>query len=174
MYLVSLYFDEESNKCLKKYINLLCEKTGNTFMQDKNVPPHLTIAAFETKNEEAAREALGICFKELSAGEIMWVSIGAFLPSVLYATPVVNEYLHGLSVKINEALSEVEGVKLSPYYRPFQWFPHTTLGKTLTPEEMSVGFNALQTQFVPLKGKVKKIGLAKANPYRDLIEMELS
>ena len=27
---------------------------------------------------------------------------------------------------------------------------------------------------VDIKGRVKKIGLAKANPYRDLIEMELN
>ncbi len=173
MYLVSIYFDEESNKCLKKYISLLSGATGNSFMIDKNVPPHLTVAAFETKDEKKAQEALERCFEGCQEGDIMWVSIGAFLPSVMYVTPVVNEYLHELSVKINDALSEVEGVKLSPYYQPFQWFPHTTLGKMLTPEQMTIAFEVLQKQFVPLKGKVKKIGLAKANPYRDLIELKL-
>lgn len=172
MYLVSIYFDEETNKTIQKYMKMLASETGKSFMIDKNVPPHLTIAAFETRDEIKAQQALETCFKACYGGEIMWVSIGAFLPSVMYMTPVVNEYLHELSVKINGALSEVESVKISPYYQPFQWFPHTTLGKMLTSEEMSVAFDVLQKHFVPLKGKVKKIGLAKANPYRDLIEMK--
>ena len=52
MYLVSIYFDEKTNRKIQKYIDQMAAKTGNTFMIDGNVPPHLTISAFETKQEE--------------------------------------------------------------------------------------------------------------------------
>ena len=41
MYLVSLYFDEKTNRRLKNYIEQVADKTGNTFMVDRNVPPIL-------------------------------------------------------------------------------------------------------------------------------------
>ena len=39
MYLVSIYFDENTNKKLQQYINKVAEQTGNTFMLDEKVPP---------------------------------------------------------------------------------------------------------------------------------------
>ena len=39
MYLISVYFDEQANKNLQRYINIIADKTGNTFMTDNNVPP---------------------------------------------------------------------------------------------------------------------------------------
>ena len=32
MYLVSVYFDEKTNRILNRYIRIIAEKTGNTFM----------------------------------------------------------------------------------------------------------------------------------------------
>lgn len=43
MYLISVYFDEQANKNLQRYINMIADKTGNTFMTDNNVPPHITL-----------------------------------------------------------------------------------------------------------------------------------
>ena len=34
MYLVSLYFDEDTNKILNRYIRMIAEKSGNSFMED--------------------------------------------------------------------------------------------------------------------------------------------
>lgn len=39
MYLVSVYFDDKSNKIISDYINKIAQKTGNTFMTDNHVPP---------------------------------------------------------------------------------------------------------------------------------------
>ena len=49
MYLVSVYFDDKSNKIISDYINKIAQKTGNTFMTDNHVPPHLTIMSVEAK-----------------------------------------------------------------------------------------------------------------------------
>ena len=56
MYLISIYFDEETNKRIQRYINLVAEKTGNTFMTAGHVPPHITVSAFEAREEENVKE----------------------------------------------------------------------------------------------------------------------
>lgn len=175
MYLISIYFDKETNKKIKSYINAVAKHTGNTYMLDAEVPPHITISSVEAqleKEEEIIRQ-LENCVKELAKGKIQWVSVGAFLPYVLYLTPVLNEYLYGISAIVYENLEEVEGISISKYYRPFQWLPHTTIGKKLSQEEMRKAFEVMQNQFAPFSGTVTKIGLAKTNPYQDIVTFEL-
>ncbi len=52
MYLISVYFDDKSNKIISNYINKIAQKTGNTFMTDNHVPPHLTIMSVEAREEK--------------------------------------------------------------------------------------------------------------------------
>ena len=60
MYLISIYFDEKTNRRIQQYIDKVAEKTGNAFMLDGQVPPHITISAFETQNEVAVIETLNL------------------------------------------------------------------------------------------------------------------
>ena len=168
MYLVSIYFDEKTNQRIRNMIKQVAEKTGNMFMIDGNVPPHITVSAFETLDESAAVDALEHVVKGLRCGELQWASVGQFFPYVIYAAPVLNEYLHDMASKVYESLNSLEGVKISPYYRPFQWLPHTTIGKKLSKEEMRVAFEVLQNSFGMFRGEVVKIGLAKTNPYEEV------
>lgn len=168
MYLISLYFDDNTNKVIQNYINKVAEKTGNTFMLDGNVPPHITISAFETKREDACITVLSDVVEQIECGKLQWVSLGEFLPYVIYISPVLNEYLYELIVKIYGNVKKVPETKMSPYYRPFSWLPHTTIGKKLSKEEMQVAFEVMQKQFQVFEGTVTKIGLAKTNPYQEI------
>ncbi len=47
MYLVSAYFDEESDRIIRRHIDRVADKTGNSFMLDNAVPPHMTISSLE-------------------------------------------------------------------------------------------------------------------------------
>lgn len=38
---------------------------------------------------------------------------------------------------------------------------------------MQIAFETLQQQFMPFSGTVTKIGLAKTNPYKDILVFEL-
>ena len=174
MYLVSIYFEEKTNKKFQKLINQVAEKTGNTYMLDGNVPPHITVSAFESLEEEQVIETLNYVATNLKKDSLQWVSVGQFFPYVLYITPVLNEYLHDMSVQIYNALSQIDGVKISPFYQPFQWLPHSTIGKTLTQEQMKIAFEVMQNSFGIFEGEVVRIGLAKPNPHRDIMSWELS
>ena len=173
MYLVSIYFGEKTSKKIQQYINKVAECTGNSFMLDGKVPPHITISAFETQDEEAAIEILHRAVARLRQGTLEWVSVGEFFPYVIFLIPVLNEYLHEMSVIVNDELSNTDGIKISSYYRPFQWLPHTTIAKKLSKEQMKTAFEVLQDSFGMFEGEVVKIGLAKPNPHRDIATWEL-
>ena len=173
MYLVSIYFDEKTNKNIQNLIDKTACKTGNNFMIEGKVPPHITVSAFETKQEEKVLERLRAVAKDLSQNNLRWVSVGTFLPNVIYLAPVLNEYLLNMTQNIYEKMESVDETIMSPFYRPFRWVPHTTIGKLLTKEQMREAFEVLQEQFVPFEGTVTKIGLAKTNPYTELALFEL-
>lgn len=173
MYLISLYFDEKTNRRIQQYIDKVAEKTGNFFMLDGKVPPHITISAFETQNEHAIKEVLDSLVCKLQKGSLTWASVGQFFPYVIYMTPVLNAYLHEMAESIYHVLSDLEGVRVNAHYMPFQWLPHTTIAKKLSKEEMRIAFEVLQDSFGVFEGEVVKIGLAKPNPHRDIATWEL-
>lgn len=173
MYLISAYFDEETNNRIQQYINQVAKKTGNTYMLDGKVPPHITISSFETQNILPVIPLFNQIGSELQQGTVTWTSVSTFLPYVIYLSPVLNAYLHGLSVEITSCLEQVSEVQLSPYYQPFRWMPHTTIGKKLTKTEIQIAFEVLQHQFGPFSGQITQIGLAKTNPYEDITVIKL-
>ena len=173
MYLISIYFDEKTNRQIQQYVNKVAEKTGNTFMLDGDVPPHITISAFETKDEKSVIKTMEQAIARLRKGTLEWVSVGQFFPYVIFLTPIINQYLHDMCSQIKDELSQIETIKISPYYQPFQWLPHTTVAKKLSKEQMQIAFEVLQNSFGVFEGEVVKIGLAKPNPHRDIATWEL-
>ena len=174
MYLVSLYFDDKSSRKIQGLINKVSNKSGNDFMTKNNVPPHITIASFETNKEEKIIEILDEIIKKTNIGIITWASIGIFKSSVIFLAPVLNEYLHNLSVRINEGISLEEDVSISKYYMPFQWMPHTTIAKKLTREELLLGLEEIEKNFNIFSGNIIKVGLSKTNPYEEICLWELT
>lgn len=173
MYLISIYFDNKTNNRIQQLINQVAEKSGNPFMIDGKVPPHITISAFETKQEQEVIHLLEKKVKELKSGTLTWASVGVFLPYVIYLAPVLNKYLYELSREIYECVSEIEDVSISKFYRPLQWLPHATIGKKLSKEEMVEAFQVLQGEFGVFHGQVTSIGLARTNPYENIVCFQL-
>jgi hypothetical protein len=164
MYLVSVYFDKTAVHILQRYINKIAEKTGNSFMVDNNVPPHMTISAIEARSENALLGAMDNLRNSLSNGTISIVSVGQLLPYVFYATPVLNGYLQDLSEKVFDEVKSIPESTVSRYYKPMSWLLHITLGKTLTKEQMQMAFSVMQESFVPFEAAITEIGLARVNP----------
>lgn len=173
MYLISIYFDDVTNKKIQGYMEQVAKHTGNFFMLDEKVPPHLTVSAFDTRDIAGVIPRVEKLFEQLFQGDIKWVSLGQFLPYVLFLSPVLDEYLHGLASECHQLLSCIEDVKENLYYQPFQWLPHTTIGKTLSKQQMKEAFEVMQNSFGPFAGKVTEIGLAKTNPHEDIIRRKL-
>ena len=168
MYLISLYFDEKTNRLLQRFIDKIAQQTGNTFMTEHQVPPHMTVSAVEARSAEQLRPAFEDLCGRLSQGRIRFVSVGQLLPYVMYVTPVLNEYLQELSRSVYDAMGDLPETRVSNYYRPFSWLPHVTMGKTLSKEQMTVAFGVLQFDAL-----VTEVGLAKVNPHVDIVRTKL-
>ena len=173
MYLISAYFDEKTNRILQGYMDQIAAKTGNTFMTENHVPPHMTISAIEARNVEVLLPAFESLRGNVYAGEIRIVSVGQLLPYVFYATPVLNEYLMNLSKAIHDAVSCIPETAVSKYYQPMSWLPHITLGKTLDRIQMQTAFEVMQERFSPMAAQIEELGLAKVNPHEDVMRLKL-
>lgn len=168
MYLITAYFDDHTNRILNRYIERIATQTGNHFMEEHHVPPHLTISSLEARAGQALIPAMEKMQGQFETGSMEIVSVGALFPYVLYATPVLNVYLQNLSSVIYEGMNGLPEVSVNRYYRPLQWLPHITLGKTLTKEQMQMAFAIMQEQFVPFTARITQIGLASTNPHEDI------
>ena len=168
MYLISVYFDEKANKELRRYINMIAEATGNTFMTDNDVPPHMTISSVEARSADVLMPAFDKVKDEITSGDIQFVSVGQLLPYVMYVTPVLNEYLQKMQEKIYDGIKDISDISVSRFYKPYSWLPHVTIGKKLNGEQMKKAFEIMQKHFSPFDAKVTEIGLAKVNPHKDV------
>lgn len=172
MYLVSVYFDKKTENQMQSYINDVANACGNFFMIDNDVPPHMTITAFETSHEKDVVEVLNDAVSNIKRNKIEWVTVGTF-PAVIFIQPVLNEYLHNLSNVIYDSIVNVPNTKISKYYKPFSWLPHATIAKQLSEDEMRKAFDVLQKNFSTFEGEVVRIEIAKKNPYRIVASWEL-
>lgn len=173
MYLISVYFDEKTNRILQRYINQIAAKTGNTFMTDNHVPPHMTISAIEARSVQILKPVFSGLQGKIRQGKIQFVSVGQLLPYVMYVTPVLNEYLLDVSKQVYEAVKDISETTVSRYYQPLSWLPHVTVGKKLDKEQMIKALGVLQDGFTPFDATVTEIGLAKVNPHEDVERFEL-
>lgn len=173
MYHISLYFDIKTEAHLREYIRKVAEATGNTYMLDADVPPHITLAAFECEKEEELIQCLERLLCSIPPGMLCWVSVGTFLPGVIFLQPVLNEYLQELIQKVHDCLQGIEGIKLRPCYRPYSWLPHSTVAKRLAPIQLQQAFEVLQREFAAFQGKVVRIGVAKMNPHEEIMSLNM-
>lgn len=173
MYLISIYFDKKTEQIMQSHINQVAKASGNSFMLDGNIPPHITVLGFDGKDEEKVLEIFENNIKSIESGQICFASLGVFKGQVIYVQPILNEYLHNLSVKAHEMYTGVDDIRFSPYYNTFGWIPHLSIGKHLDEKQMEEAFKSLVKNFVPMEATVTRIGIAKTNPHRDIKVLEL-
>ena len=173
MYLISVYFDNASTRRMQTFINQIAAASGNYYMIEKQVPPHMTISSIEARNVEILIPAIRQLEGKLQQGTVQFVSVGQLLPYVMYTMPVLNAYLQDLSNRIYDSVSDIPETTVSRYYRPYSWMPHVTLGKTLSKEQMQRAFAVVQDKFSIFEAQITELGLAKINPHYDVVRFEL-
>lgn len=173
MYTITIYFDEKTNRTIQNYINQIAKVTGNMYMLDNNVPPHITLSAFDTKNEMAVVELTKRLADRWKQDTLQWVSVGAFFPYVMFIAPVLNEYLQKLSIEVYTNLLEINDISIRKCYTPYQWLPHTTIGKMLEEDDMVKAFKAMHDQFGVIEGRAVRVGVARSNPHMDIAVFDI-
>lgn len=158
MYLISLYFDEQTNQKIEHLMKQVYRKVGNDSMM--NIPAHLTLASFSCTESEAIQ-----IFNSIVAHSfpLEFVSIGFFLPSVMFMQPIESVELSNLMKEVHQYVWNG-----SKRYQPHHWIGHVTICKHLKNEDVTLALGSIQNEFKPFTGRVIKIGLAKTNPYKDI------
>jgi 2'-5' RNA ligase len=168
MYLITAYFDDNTNRMLQAYIDRIAQATGNNFMTDNHVPPHLTLSAIEARDAKTLAVGFDLLEGKIKATPIHIVTVGQMLPYVMYVAPVLDGALLELQESVSNAFKTIPETMISKYYQPYSWFPHITLAKKLQKDQMQTAFCIMQEKFQPIKGVITKVGLAKVNPHEDL------
>lgn len=191
MYLISAYFDSESEKIIQKHIDAIAAKTGCSYIKENNIPPHITLAEYIPQKGKDDISAVmrqidkAVECERVTGGTIDIVSFGVFKPRVMFLTPVLNKYLHQLCAEMNSAAgnifsSECDSKSVSSINDatpravansrclPFSWLPHITVARGLSDRQMQRAFSCMQANFNVFSARIEKIGLAVSKPYRDI------
>lgn len=172
-YAVVIYFDERTSEELQNMIDKAASYSGNSYMVETGIPPHITIGLFSADNDIKLREMIGEFMHEFSGGEVVFDEIKAFEPKVLFLSPIKNEYL----VTANRRLNEIMEGNFLPaddnHYLPEYWVPHLALAVKLEKEQMKSAKEAVESLTLPIVAQATKVALARCNPYEELAVWEL-
>ena len=166
-YAICLYFDNASSERLMELMRTAADACGNKYMlEPKMMPPHITVCCFTTDDIAPIEQIISDGTASMERGNVVWPSLGAFVPSVLFTAPTLNEYLADACTRFNAQLASK--VTLADYYRPYKWMPHTTLVTKLTVEQLNIAFAAVSAKFKPFQGKTAALSLVKCEPFTEL------
>jgi len=101
-YAIVLYFDKDTEDYFNKIINDIAYGGVNKYMVDVKIPPHITISFFHINEVDNIINLLDENYLSFPTDTITWVSLGAFIPNVLYAAPVLSKYLLEICDKANK------------------------------------------------------------------------
>jgi len=175
MFLITAYFDEATTHKLQDLIDEVSAVTGNYFMQENHIPPHLTLCQLQTRSGgEILAEALNNAFPEISDSvPVSFLSFEDGIPKNVYTKAGKTAEIEAIIAKINKGLSSVPDIKISPFYQPQNIYPHVTLGKRLSQEQQKKLMEIFQKQFRPFSGTITEIGLSCGKPPVDLWRISL-
>ena len=103
-YAITLEFDKETENKIQELIDEVAKVTGCDYMKQTKIPPHITVSALVSDNEEALLSEMESIAETMKKDYIWFANIGVFNPLVIYLGPVMNEFLYSTCKTVNERL----------------------------------------------------------------------
>jgi len=173
-YAIILTFDAKTESTFNELVEKLAEAQPQNYMKEHSIPPHVTIAFFCTEHIEEVAQKLDANIALFPAGNVTWASLGAFVPKVLFAAPVLDEYLQNACITANRLVEDITEVGDEGHYLPNQWVPHTALVCRANQKELAKAFDIASRHFTPLSGTACHLVLARCNSYKEFKTWSLS
>ncbi len=167
LYAAVLCFDREAATRIEGMMHTAAAHTGNSYLLDIAMPPHITVASFESDSDDDILRATDACVAGLSRGCITWTSVGSFCPRVLYVAPILDAYLRHACEHVNRVMRDFP-VGDGGHYLPDHWVPHTTVATRLDHAQLVAAFEAVTRDFTPLSGVAQTLCIARCNPFTTL------
>ncbi|MDR2515213.1 MAG: 2'-5' RNA ligase family protein [Christensenellaceae bacterium] len=127
---IELHFDPQSTAPTQAYIEQAAETSGNDYMPQHRIPPHLTLAFFGNRPIGIALEQVVARKGLFRAERLVFPVIAAFVPSMLFLVPKQSECLAMLNHEICTGLGEIAS-PADPFYLPKSWVPHRSIAVRL-------------------------------------------
>ncbi len=169
-YAISLQFPQDINQIISSAVKSIAVATENTFIIEKNIPPHITLGAFHAlKNDESKLILMVEEFsKKQKASIIQFKEIGNFKKKVLFLKPEKNAFLSQINSELHLLmLSEFEKAE-NGYYLPENWLPHTTLATRLNKSQFEKALEIAEKIRLPLETCASEIAVYQCSPFKEL------
>ena len=174
-YAVSLHFTQDMNDIIAAATKEIAQLTGNTYMLDNKVPPHVTIGAFhaDKRDEPKLLQLVQDFAKTQVPGIIHFTAPGDFNQKVLFLQPQKDDYLTAINKALHKIMLPQFTEGENGYYLPDIWFPHTTLATRLNQTQFSQALEIANKITLPLEAKVHDIGVYLCSPFAELKRYEV-
>lgn len=165
MFLISGFFDPLTNRSLQTLINDIAEETGNHFMIENQVPPHLTFLQVQTRSQQDELiKTFSNLENRLYSLPVTFTAFGGEIPNVVYAKVKLSDELKNQLNIFYNAVSQIADLKVNPHYLPENFFPHITLGKTLDRKQQEIALSLLNEKFTMFSGRLNEWRLSCGKP----------
>ena len=166
-YAIILCFDQSTEAYFNNIIASIAGSGVSGYMIDHKIPPHITVAFFSTEKIGKIIGKLDKSLPRMKADAVTWASLGTFVPRVLFAAPVMSQYLLNACIEINRLIAPLSTLgSEGHYYLPYQWVPHTALAVQLDSDGLKKAFDIASGQFTAVSGRSNRLLLAECNPYK--------
>ncbi|MCQ2574129.1 MAG: 2'-5' RNA ligase family protein [Treponema sp.] len=170
MFLISAFFDPLTNRTLQNLINGIADVTGNQFMLEFKVPPHLTFLQIQTRTgQEQLEQAVENLEGKLKPVPLTFASCGDGIPNVVFAKVRMTDELKAQINLVYEEIIKIPDIKINPHYLPENIFPHVTLGKTLNREQQAAAMDYVNKNFSMFSGTIASAALTCGKPPYPLV-----
>ncbi len=179
-YAVSLHFTPDVNEIILNTMTSISELTGNAFMLENKVPPHVTIGAFHgTKETEARLMQIVQEFSRtqkhiIQSGLVRFTEVRNFNGKVLFLKPEKDTFLSTINDELHKVILPEFEAGENGYYVPEIWFPHTTLATRLNQSQFEKAVELAKKISLPLESKIQDIGFYQCSPFLELKRFPLS
>lgn len=169
-YAISLHFGREVNEIIYSAMNKIADQTGNRFMIENKVPPHITIGAFHAAKEEEEK-LMGLVedfARGQQAGSAQFCEVGNFNNKVLFLRPEKNNFLTKMNAELHDLLLPEFSKAENGYYLPDIWFPHTTLATGLNSSQFEKALQITGEITLPLEAAIGELAVYQCSPFAEL------
>ena len=179
-YAVTLYFDSHTNELILEAMKDIAAVTGNNYMLDNSVPPHLSLGLFHAEEEKAGEMEKLFCeFAEglKSEGTNLCLNFNGpdnFSDKVIFLSVKRDEPLMKLNRELHQLFLPHFEAGDNRNYLPENWVPHIALAVKLDAKQFEKGFEAAKNFPLPETAKITSATLARCNPYNEVVKVIIS
>jgi 2'-5' RNA ligase len=159
-YAIEVFFEYPFDQYVRDLWRRCDQEQVSTFMESLDgVEPHIALARYDDVDSEKLEQLFREFIKtEISRFELYFDSVSVFpITKVTYLQPNVSRELSALMNMVHNYFK----IQCSPFYTENRWFPHVSIAKNNTNEELKTAVNFIVDYFVPHHIKVTRIGLVE-------------